>query len=45
MRRITRMLATGLGVLALAACSHRGSKDPTLAYVPADTPYVFATLP
>jgi hypothetical protein len=44
MRRITRILATGLGVLALAACSHRSSENGNLAYVPANTPYVFATL-
>jgi hypothetical protein len=43
MRPTKRLLALGLAIALLAACSHK-DKDAPLAFVPADTPYVFANL-
>jgi hypothetical protein len=43
MRMTKRVLALALSGLMLAACSHK-DKDAPLAFVPADTPYVFANL-
>jgi len=43
MRSTTRLLALGLAVTALAACSHKDKNAP-LAFVPADTPYVVAKI-
>lgn len=43
MKRITRALALGCAVAALAACSHKDANAP-LAHVPADTPYLIANL-
>ncbi len=43
MRPTKRLLALGLASVMLAACSHK-DKDAPLAFVPADTPYVFANL-
>lgn len=43
MRFTKRYLALAVAGLLLAACGHK-DKDAPLAYVPADTPYVFANL-
>lgn len=43
MRTVTRALALGCVLLALAACSHKDKNAP-LAYVPANTPYLVANL-
>lgn len=43
MRPTKRLLALGLASVLLAACGHK-DKDAPLAFVPADTPYVMATL-
>ena len=43
MRPTKRLIALGLASVLLAACGHK-DKDAPLAFVPADTPYVFANL-
>jgi hypothetical protein len=43
MRPTKRLIALGLASALLAACGHK-DKDAPLAFVPADTPYVFANL-
>lgn len=43
MRPTKRLLALGVASLLLAACGHK-DKDAPLAFVPADTPYVVASL-
>lgn len=43
MRSTTRTLALALAGVLLAGCGHK-DKDAPLAFVPADTPYVFANL-
>ncbi|MEX1826375.1 hypothetical protein [Luteibacter sp. CQ10] len=43
MRPTKRLLALGVASVLLAACGHK-DKDAPLAFVPADTPYVFANL-
>jgi hypothetical protein len=43
MRPTKRLLALGVASVLLAACGHK-DKDAPLAFVPADTPYVVASL-
>ncbi|KAF1006651.1 MAG: hypothetical protein GAK28_02325 [Luteibacter sp.] len=43
MRPTKRLIALGVAGVLLAACGHK-DKDAPLAFVPADTPYVAATL-
>jgi len=43
MRPTKRLIALGLATALLAACGHK-DKDAPLAFVPADTPYVFANI-
>lgn len=43
MRPTKRLLALGVASMLLAACGHK-DKDAPLAFVPADTPYVVASL-
>ncbi|MDF4025189.1 hypothetical protein P3W24_09460 [Luteibacter sp. PPL201] len=43
MRPTKRLLALGVASVLLAACGHK-DKDAPLAFVPADTPYVLASL-